>query len=160
MIQASPRWVIPFTLLAALVVYALPLPFEWRWYRPEWPMLVSFYWSLALPHRVGIVSAAAVGFALDLLDGITLGLQATGMVASTLFLLLNYQRIRQFDGIQQSLVVTLLVALTLVIEQWLRNLLGIANVGLEFLYSLVLTALMWPIVRNLLRGLRRHYEVS
>lgn len=148
------------TTLASLVFYVLPMPLHWRWFSPELPMLVLFYWTLGLPHRVGILSAAIVGIAIDLLDGTTVGALALGMVVSTLFLLLNYQRIRQFDLLQQSAIMTLLVALALVIERWLQNVIGVGGTELRFLYSLPLTALAWPLVRKVLRGLRRYYEVS
>ncbi len=160
MIGGRSNWVIVATTLVALVIYVVPIPLEWRWYRPEWPILVLFYWSLSLPHRVGILSAAITGFAIDMLDGTTFGALALGMVVSTLFILLNYQRIRQFDLLQQSAIMTLLVALALIIERWLQNLLGVGGTELKFLYSLLLTALMWPVVREVLRGLRRYYEVN
>lgn len=160
MIGGRSNWVIVATTLVALVIYVVPIPLEWRWYRPEWPILVLFYWSLSLPHRVGILSAAITGFAIDMLDGTTFGALALGMVVSTLFILLNYQRIRQFDLLQQSAIMTLLVALALVIERWLQNLLGVGGTELKFLYSLPFTALMWPLVREVLRGLRRYYEVN
>lgn len=160
MIGGRSNWVIVATTLVALVIYVVPIPLEWRWYRPEWPILVLFYWSLSLPHRVGILSAAITGFAIDMLDGTTFGALALGMVVSTLFILLNYQRIRQFDLLQQSAIMTLLVALALVIERWLQNLLGVGGTELKFLFSLPLTALMWPVVREVLRGLRRYYEVN
>lgn len=160
MIAARASWVIIGTVLLALVLYAMPLPAAWRWYRPELPMLVLFYWSLALPHRVGVISAACVGFALDLLNGTALGSLAAGMVLSALFILLNYQRIRQFDLIQQSVVMALLVALALVVERWLQNLVGVGSRGLMFLYPVLLSLLCWPLTKTVLRQLRRSYEVS
>ncbi len=156
----NASWVIWLTLFVALVLYVLPIPLNWRWYRPELPMLVLFYWSLALPHRVGIISAALVGLGLDLLDGAAVGALALGMAMSNLSVLLSYQRIRQFDGLQQSVVVGLLVALSLMIERWLQNLVGIGASGFGFLCPVPMSILLWVPVRNALRIVRRYYEVA
>ena len=157
---ANATWAIWLSLLAALVLHAFPLPWEWRWYRPEFVLLVLLYWNLALPHRVGIFSAAVTGFSLDLVNGTAVGPLAVGAVVSTLIVLLNYQRIRHFDALLQSLTMALLVGLTLVIERWIHNMLGVGAQGLAFIYPIPLTAVFWLGVRNILRALRRYYEVE
>lgn len=159
MTETRGTWVIVLSLIVALVMYVAPIPTEWRWFRPELPMLVLFYWVLALPHRVGVISAASVGFALDIMDGTAVGALAVGMVLSVVFLLFSYQRIRQFDTFQQSVVIALVTALALVIERWLQTLVGIGSSELRFLYPIPLTAVCWPFVRTVLRSLRRYYEV-
>jgi len=158
--QPQARWVIWFSLLIALFIYVLPLPFEWRWYRPEWPLLVLFYWGLALPHRVGIFSASLTGFALDMIHGTAVGAMAMGSVVAMLVILLNYQRIRQFDSILQSLTLGLLVSLALLVERWLHNLVGLGSPNLAFMSSVPLSMLLWPVIRNVLRAIRRYYEVE
>lgn len=158
--QAHARWVIWFSLLIALIVYVLPLPFDWRWYRPEWPLLVLFYWALAIPHRVGIFSASLTGFSLDMIHGTAVGAMAIGCVVSMLVILLNYQRIRQFDSFLQALTVGLLVSLALLVELWLHNLMGLGSTGLASMSSVPMSMLLWPVIRNGLRAIRRHYEVE
>lgn len=160
MIGAHASWVIVATLVLSFVLYVTPIPLDWRWYRPELPILVVFYWTLALPHRVGIISAAMVGVVLDLLDGAAVGALATGLSVSALLLLISYQRVRLFDGLQQTLLIGLLMALALMIERWLQNLVGTGGSGIRFLYSVPLSALLWLPIRNVLRGLRRYYGVS
>ena len=158
--NAHARWVIWSSLFVGLILYVAPLPLSWRWFRPELPLLVLFYWNLALPHRVGIFSAAVTGLTLDIINGSAVGALGFGAVISTLFILLNYQRIRQFDTVLQSVAMGLLVGLALIIERWLHGFLGMAGTGLGFVYSLPATILFWPLVRNSLRGLRRYYEVE
>jgi len=157
-IQAT--WVIWTSLIVGLIAYVVPLPLSWRWFRPEVPLLVLFYWNLALPHRVGLFSAAIMGLLLDIINGSAVGALAFGTVIATLFILVNYQRIRQFDSLLQSAVIGLLIGLALVIERWLHGLLGMASDGFQFMYSLPLTVALWPIVRNGLRALRRDFEVQ
>jgi len=160
MIGGNATWVIVTSILLALIVYVVPIPLEWRWFRPELPTLVLLYWVLALPHRVGIVSASLVGLILDFMDGMTPGAFSVGMALSALTLLFSYQRVRLFDGFQQSIVIGLVVALALMIERWVQNLMGVGGRGLVFLYPALTSALVWVPLRNGLRGFRRHYEVS
>lgn len=158
--QPHARWVIWISLLIALVIYVLPMPLEWRWYRPEWPLLVLFYWGLAIPHRVGILSASMTGFALDMIHGTAVGAMAVGCVVAMLVILLNYQRIRQFDSFLQTITLGLLVSLVLLIELWLHNLTGVGSTGLASMTSVPMSMLLWPVIRNVLRAVRRYYGVD
>jgi hypothetical protein len=81
-------------------------------------------------------------------------------MVSVLVLLSNYQRIRQFDGVQQSLMILLLLMLSSGSEQWLRN--GMEMPGLPWLglLGLLCSTLCWLVVREMLRLIRRYYEVN
>lgn len=158
--SANALWVVAASLLVALVLHAVPLPFDWRWYRPELPLLVLFYWVLALPHRIGVFSAAITGFAVDLLEGNLIGGLAVGAVVSTLIILFTYQRIRQFNLIQQCTIIGMLVALALLVESWLHQFLGLPSPGSKLWLAAAMTIPMWPVVRKMLRGLRRYFEVT
>jgi len=157
--RAHARWVIYLTLGAALVLMLLPFSVEWRSLRPDIVSLALFYWVLALPHRVGITTAFVVGISQDLIEGAPLGLSSPGLMLATLLLLFSYQRIRQFDPLQQSLVVLVLLLLSAGIEQWLRNGVNVPVMPLEALVGLVCSTLCWIPVRAILRQSRRYYEV-
>jgi len=157
--RAHARWVIYLTLGAALVLMLLPFSVEWRSLRPDIVSLALFYWVLALPHRVGITTAFVVGISPDLIEGAPLGLSSPGLMLATLLLLFSYQRIRQFDPLQQSLVVLVLLLLSAGIEQWLRNGVNVPVMPLEALVGLVCSTLCWIPVRAILRQSRRYYEV-
>jgi len=124
------------------------------------PLMVLFYWVLALPQRVGVFSAMSLGLVLDLLDGIAVGAIAAGSSVGALVILLNYQRLRQFDALQQTFVIGLILAVALIVVERLQNLLGFSSDGLQFLYSIPLSMLLWIPLRNLLRSFRRYYEVA
>ena len=121
MTRAHAIWVIYASLAAALLFTLLPLPIDWRGFRPDVAALALFYWVLALPHRVGVATAFTVGVTQDLIEGAPLGLSSPGLMLATLLLLYNYQRIRQFDLLQQSLAILIFLLLSGGIEQWLRN---------------------------------------
>ena len=160
MTDARGYWVVVATLVLSLLVTLVPVALPARPYLPDWPTLVLCYWVMALPHRVGVFSACALGLAGDILDGSPLGASAIGTVLVVLLILLNYQRLRQFDPWQQSLLVGLMVALVHLIEQRMESLLGWQHGGLAFLAPLVASSLVWVPLRNVLRAVRRYYEVQ
>ena len=153
-------WLIVITLVISLILQVVPVPFEWRGFRPELVMLVLFYWVLALPQRIGMITAVLVGLSIDFLDGFAIGAAGAGASIGSLIILLNYQRIRQFDSLQQTFLIGLVLAIVLLVTQRLHGLLGYTADGLEFLYSVPISMVLWIPIRNFLRGYRRYYEIA
>ena len=85
MIRARAPWVIYVTLFMGLIFVLIPLPIEWRVIRPDATALILFYWVIALPHRVGILTAFYVGILQDVIKGSPLGLSSPGLMLATLF---------------------------------------------------------------------------
>ena len=83
MVTQGPHayWVILSSFFVALVLAVLPLPDWLQWGRPEWTALALIYWVIALPHRVGLVTALLLGVAVDALEGATLGQNALALTA-------------------------------------------------------------------------------
>tara|TARA_R110002110_G_scaffold91264_2_gene237642 strand:- start:269309 stop:269794 length:486 start_codon:yes stop_codon:yes gene_type:complete len=152
-------FVILLTFLAAAVMAVLPLPHWALWARPEWLALTLVYWVIALPHRVGIMTALVLGVSLDILEGALLGQNAFGLVLVALLAQILYQRLRVYSLWQQCAVVFVLIGVNQLITQWVQNLQGIGAASLLFLLPAVSSALLWPVVLITLRGLRRYYEV-
>jgi rod shape-determining protein MreD len=138
----------------------LPFPLEWRVLRPDIATLALFYWVLALPHRVGVTTAFFLGLGQDLIEGSPIGLSSLGLMVSVLVLQSNYQRIRQFDGVQQSLMILVLLMLSSGLEQWLRNGIEMPNLPWMGFMGLLCSAGCWLVVREILRFFRRYYEVN
>ena len=153
-------WLIIITLVISVILQVVPLPFEWRGFRPDLILLVLFYWILALPQRIGVFTAMLVGLSIDLLDGLAIGATAAGASIGSLILLLNYQRLRQFDSLLQTFVIGLVLAIVLLVAERLRGFLGFTSDGLEFLYSVPLSMLLWIPLRNSLRTYRQYYEIA
>lgn len=158
--QGRAIWVVYATLAMALWLHLLPLPLDWRAFKPPVVEVTLFYWVLALPHRVGVLTSAATGVLLDLLAGSPIGALSLGLVSATLILLFNYQRIRQFDPLQQTLAMTLLLALVCVVERWGQTLAGPVPAGSRFLLPAVAVPVLWPLLRAILRSVRRYWEVG
>lgn len=153
-------WVILLSFLAASVLSVLPLPDWLAWGRPEWMALVLIYWVIALPHRVGIITALLLGVFLDVLEGAVIGQNALSLSLLALLSLTLYQRLRVFALWQQSGVVLILVGINQLLCQWVQQLEGAGATSLLFLLPAVSSALLWPLVLQSLRGLRRHYRVN
>ena len=162
MVDQGPHayWLIVASFFCALVLAVLPMPAWLTWGRPEWVALVLVYWVIALPHRVGLVTALGLGLLLDIVEGAVLGQNAFALVVLALLSLLLYQRLRVFSVIQQSAVVFVLVGINQMICQWVQNLEGAGAITLLFLLPAFSSVLIWPFVLHLLRGLRRSFRVS
>ena len=158
--ETNGYWVILLTFLAAYVLAVLPLPQWLLWARPEWLALTLIYWTIALPHRVGMVTGLVLGVGLDVLEGAVLGQNAFALVVVALLSLSLYQRLRVYSLAQQAGVVFVLIGVNQLICQWVQNLEGTGAVSPFFLLPAVSSALLWPVVLHSLRGLRRHYRVT
>ncbi|MCB1855001.1 MAG: rod shape-determining protein MreD [Pseudomonadales bacterium] len=158
--QQQGYWVILLSFFTAYVLAVLPLPQWLQWLRPEWVALCLIYWVLALPHRVGILTALVLGLGLDVLEGALLGQNAFALVVVALLCLTLYQRLRVFSLWQQAGTVFVLVGVNQLVCQWVQNLQGVGAPSLLFLLPAVSSALLWPLVLHLLRQLRRHYMVA
>jgi len=152
--------VIVLTFFAACVLAVLPLPQWLLWARPEWIALVLIYWTIALPHRVGISAALLSGLALDALEGAPFGQNGLALVIVAMLSLVLYKRVRVYSLWQQAGVVFVLVGINQLICQWVQSLQGVGARSLLFLLPALSSALLWPIVLLVLRGLRRRYRAA
>lgn len=152
-------WVIGLTFLAAFLLAVITLPQWLLWARPEWLALVLIYWTIALPHRVGIFTGLIVGVLLDSIEGAIFGQNAFSLMVVAMLSLVLYQRLRVFNVLQQAGTVFILVGINQLICQWVQNLQGRGVDSLLFLLPAFSSALMWPVMLHVLRSIRRHYRV-
>lgn len=106
-------WVILLSLGAAMLLAVVHLPEgspHWiGWMRPNWPVLVVFYWVMALPHRFGMITAWITGLLVDALYADPLGVNGFCLAALTYVTWSFYERFRMYSVAQQAVVVFLLV---------------------------------------------------
>jgi rod shape-determining protein MreD len=156
-------WVILASLLVAAVLAILPVDRALAWWRPEWLLLVLVYWTIALPHRVGLLTALCVGLPVDVMEGAPLGQNMLALGVVVVLAQLMYQRLRIFSLTQQALVLFVLTGVHQLIEQWLQGLQGLqagGATGFRFLLPALTSALLWPPLFVLLRGMRRSFRVN
>ncbi len=153
-------WVILLTLLFATFLAILPLSRSLSWWRPEWILLALVYWTMALPHRVGLVTALAAGLLVDVIEGAPIGQNMAALAVVVTLTSLMYQRLRVFTLFQQASVIFVLVGIHQLIILWLQGAQGLAVEGFNFLLPALTSALLWPLIMPFLRELRRSFRVT
>ena len=152
--------IIGLSILVALVLTLIPLP-DWATsLRPEWLALVLLYWTMALPHRVGIGTAFGCGLLLDVLRGAVLGQHALALVLIIYLTLKVYQQIRVYPMWQQALSITGLLLLYQVMILWVNGIMDVPSRGWTFWLPTFTSTLMWPWIYLLLRDVRRNFGVK
>jgi len=163
--RRSGLWVIFATFAVAMLfsVVALPesIPWEMGYLRPQWVVLVLIYWIIALPQRIGILTAWLIGLLVDVLSGSSLlGQHGIAFIVVAYISASLYQRLRMFAVWQQSLIVFAIVGLNQMINSWIENIAGVSEWNMWFLLTAFISALMWPWIFLILRYLRRVFNVT
>jgi len=158
--RAHASWVIFLSFFLAYLLAIVPFP-DWAMnYRPEWVAMVLIYWVMALPYRVGIGAAFFAGLVLDILEGTVLGLNAMGLVIIAYVTLNLHLRLRMFSFLQQAGLVLALVGVYLMLKHWLQLITSqTASPNLLFLMAALTSAIIWPSLFQLLRHVRRSFDV-
>lgn len=152
--------VIYSSFLIALIGAIYPLPLFLNAFRPDWMVLVIFYWVLALPHRVSIVHAFVLGFLQDLLLGSTLGTHALIFSLLAYFVSIGYQRIRYFTLVQTTLLAGVFTLFTKLSLYWLASSLQDIVLHKHYFWSIFTSMLVWPWFFFFMRYIRHRFKVS
>lgn len=159
--RSNASWVIIVSFILAAFLAVLPLPAWMESYRPEWVVLVLIYWVIALPYRVGLMTAWAVGFFVDVLEGSLLGLNAMTMALVAYLSMSLYQRLRMFTLIQQSSTVMILIGIHQLLSFWVLTATNQNTApNLMFMVAAISSAVLWPFIFVSLRYVRRYFRVS
>lgn len=152
--------IIGLSFLAALVLTIIPLPSWMVAFRPEWLALVMIYWCMALPHRVGILTAFFLGLILDILKGAVMGQHALALVVVAFLTLKVYQQIRIYPMWQQALSIMGLLILYQVLVIWINGIIDVRSSAWNYWLPIFSSSLLWPWVYLLLRDIRRHFGIK
>ena len=147
-------WVLPVSIVVALVLGLLPLPATVAPLRPYWLALVVAYWVLETPERAGLGFAFMVGILADLAFGSLLGEQALRLVIIAFILQRFRARLRFFPLSQQALAVGALLANDKVVTTAVHWILGLPTPAALAWLAPVLGMLLWPPLFFLLDALR------
>jgi rod shape-determining protein MreD len=105
MSRERAAWVLPVSLLVALVLAILPLPVDFAPMRPYFLGLALAYWVLEEPDKVGLGFAFLIGLVADLTIGGLLGEQALRLTILAFILQRFRARLRFFPMSQQALAI-------------------------------------------------------
>ncbi|HEY7866820.1 MAG TPA: rod shape-determining protein MreD [Psychromonas sp.] len=149
-----------FTYFVGLVCAILPLPTMLNAFRPDWMILIIFYWVLALPHRVSIGHAFILGIVFDLLLGSTLGMHALLFSLLAYIVITNYQLFRYFTLVQTTLLVGLFSLLSKLALYWMASSLQDIILHTSYFWSVFSSMLIWPWFFLFLRFIRLRFKVA
>lgn len=98
-------WLLPVSVVVALLLGLLPLPAPVQGLRPYWLALVVAYWVIEEPERAGLGLAFVAGLLADLAFGALLGEQALRLVIMAFLLQRFRTQLRFFPLPQQALAI-------------------------------------------------------
>jgi rod shape-determining protein MreD len=147
-------WVLPASLVLALLLGLVPLPGMLQALRPYWLALVLAYWLLEAPHRVGLGSAFLLGLLADLAFGSLLGEQSLRLVVLAFILERFRARLRFFPVSQQALTIGVLLLNDRVITAGIHLAMGVPQLPWSYWAAPVVGMLLWPPLHLLLDVLR------
>ena len=161
---ANGGWVILLSLIVAMMLGVLHLPESWPnwlgWLRPNWLLLVVFFWVIELPHRTGLIAVWCVGMFVDVLYADPIGLNGFILASVTYIAWRSFERLRMYSVLQQSGIVFLLVLGAELLRVITLGLGSERSWGWPVLITPFMTMLVWPFVFLFLLRIRTGVRVE
>ena len=142
------------------VLSALPLPETIIDWRPCWLAMLLIYWCMALPERVGILSAWLLGLLFDVQQSFILGQHALGFIFLAYVIIKNHKRMRVYPLLQQSLVVCLYLLIFQAIMLLVMLLSGTITYTWLYWLPAFTSMLIWPWLFIFMRDFRRRNNIA
>lgn len=152
-------WVLPVSLLLALLLGLVPLPETMQPLRPYWLALVLAYWVLEEPDKIGLGVAFVLGLVADLAFGGLIGEQAMRLVILTFILDRFRPRMRFFPLSQQALAIGGLLLNDRVVGLVIHTVLGAVQLPWTYWVAPLLGMLLWAPLYLVLDALRLNRRV-
>ena len=127
--------------------------------RPEWMVLVCFFWAVELPERIGLVGVWLCGTLVDVLVGDAVGSNGACLAAVTLAGWKLQARMRLYSPFQEIALVFVVSLGVLWIKALIDNLLN----GVAFTPNIVVnafcTSLWWIPLSGVLRRVKTSFDI-
>ena len=147
-------WVLPVSILVAILLGLVPLPAPLQPLRPYWLALVLAYWLLEAPDRVGLGVSFMIGLVAGLAFGGLLGEQALRLVVLAFILERFRARLRFFPMSQQAMTMGVLLLNDRVINAVIHLVMGVPQVPVLTWCAPLIGAVLWAPLHFLLDALR------
>jgi rod shape-determining protein MreD len=157
MMRDDPVRRIPMGLsaLVALALSVFPLPAAIDAFRPDFLVLVVFYWSIESPRAGGLALAFTAGLALDVIRGVVLGQHALALTLMAAWATHLRLRLRVFSLVSQSLTIFALLTGYQFVLFWIDGATGNPVTAFGRWLAPLIGALLWPL---LAAGLSRVHD--
>ena len=139
--------------LIALALAVIPLPAVLEAFRPDFLVLVVFYWSIEAPRTGGLTLAFMSGLALDVIHGVVLGQHALALTLMAGWATHLRLRIRVFSVLSQCLTIFALLTGYQFILFWVDGATGNPVTTFGRWLAPVIGALLWPVIVGILSRL-------
>jgi rod shape-determining protein MreD len=136
--------------LIALSLAVLPLPEVLGPLRPDFLVLVVFYWSIESPRAGGLTLAFFSGLALDVIQGVVLGQHALALTLMAAWATHLRLRLRVFSVLHQSLTIFALLTGYQFVLFWIDGATGNPVTSFGRWLAPVIGALIWPFLASTL----------
>jgi rod shape-determining protein MreD len=154
MSREKAPWVLPVSLVVALLLSLLPLPGAVAALRPFWIGLTVAYWVLEEPDKAGLGFAFCVGVLADIVVGGLLGEQALRLVVMAYLLQRFRARLRFFPISQQALAIGALLVNDRIVSSAVHLALGAQATPPLAWVAPAIGMLLWPPLFLLFDSLR------
>ncbi|MEM9171172.1 MAG: rod shape-determining protein MreD [Pseudomonadota bacterium] len=139
-------WWMPFALIVAFMLSAIPLPAMISPFRPDWIALVMIYIAIFTPQRWVLTTAMVAGLLLDVLQGTLLGQHPLALMVCLYAPLKLHLRLTLVPIWQSMLATASALALYQFALFWCNGATG-NELGLKaYLAPLVTGTLVWPLL--------------
>jgi rod shape-determining protein MreD len=142
----SRRLPMALSSLVALALAILPLPAVMAAFRPDFLVLVVFYWSIESPRAGGLTLAFMSGLALDVIHGVVLGQHALALTLMAAWATHLRLRLRVFSILSQCLTIFALLTGYQFVLFWVDGATGNPVTTFGRWLAPVIGALLWPLV--------------
>ena len=147
---------LPMALSAvgALALAIIPLPSVLDVLRPDFLVLVVFFWSIESPRAGGLALAFFAGLALDVINGVVLGQHALALTLTAAWATHLRLRLRVFSILSQSLTIFALLTAYQFILFWVDGATGNPVTSFGRWLAPVVGGVLWPLLAGTLSRLR------
>jgi rod shape-determining protein MreD len=144
------RMPMALSALVALALAVLPLPAVLDAFRPDFLVLVVFYWCIESPRSGGLSLAFFSGLALDVIHGVVLGQHALALTLMGAWATHLRLRIRVFSMMSQCLVVFALLTGYQFVLFWVDGATGNPVTTFGRWLAPFIGALLWPVLISIM----------
>src|SRR5271169_3831206 len=136
--------------LVALALAVIPLPSVLDQLRPDFLVLVVFYWSIESPRAGGLTLAFMSGLALDVIHGVVLGQHALALTLMAAWATHLRLRLRVFSILSQCLTIFALLTGYQFVLFWVDGATGNPVTTFSRWLAPFIGALLWPLLVNIM----------
>jgi rod shape-determining protein MreD len=140
------RMPMALSALVALALAVVPLPAVLDAFRPDFLVLVVFYWCIESPRAGGLGLAFASGLALDVIQGVVLGQHALALTLMGAWATHLRLRIRVFSVLSQCLTIFALLTGYQFVLFWVDGATGNPVTTFSRWLAPLIGALLWPLL--------------